>query len=125
ALMCDIRSAADTATFAESYARLGIIPGGGGAWLLPQAIGTSAAAELLFTGRRVDAARALELGLVSQVVAGGELMSHAHALADEIAANAPHAVRAAKRLLREARDQSLPSHLELAAAIQPLLQATD
>lgn len=125
ALMCDLRIAGESAVMAESYVTLGIIPGGGGAWLLPQIVGVPRAAELLLTGCRISAAEALEFGLVSRVVADDELLVVAHELADRIAANAPYAVRAAKRLLREGRAQSLASHLELAAALQPILQETD
>lgn len=124
ALMCDIRIAAESAVMAESYVQLGLIPGGGGAWLMPKLVGGAVAAELLFTGRRVHAAEALELGIVSRVVPDDELLDHALVLADQIAANAPQAVRVAKRLLREGGSQSLSSHLELAAALQPLLQAS-
>lgn len=124
ALMCDLRIASTDAFFAESFVKLGIIPGDGGAWLLPRAVGAARAAEMALTGDRVNAATALEWGLVSRVVDPEELLTTARTLADRVAVNPPHAVRGAKRLLREAQLQSLDSNLELAAAMQPLMHAT-
>ncbi|MEU4380775.1 crotonase/enoyl-CoA hydratase family protein [Micromonospora echinofusca] len=124
ALMCDLRIASERAFFAESFVKLGIIPGDGGAWLLPRAVGAARAAEMALTGDRVDAATALEWGLVSRVVPHGELLSEARRLADRVAANPPHAVRMAKKLLREAQHQSLDSILELSAAMQALAHQT-
>lgn len=123
-MMCDLRIAGRSAVIAESYVQLGIIPGGGGAWLLPRAIGAARAAELLFTGKRIDAETALEYGIVSRVVDDQDLMDVARELATDIARNAPDAVRVAKRLMREGTQQSMSSHLEFAAALQPLLQAS-
>ncbi|MEV4463851.1 crotonase/enoyl-CoA hydratase family protein [Micromonospora echinofusca] len=124
ALMCDLRIASERAFFAESFVKLGIIPGDGGAWLLPRAVGAARAAEMALTGDRVDAATALEWGLVSRVVPHGELLTEARRLADRVAANPPHAVRMAKKLLREAQHQSLDSILELSAAMQALAHQT-
>ncbi|WP_327031036.1 crotonase/enoyl-CoA hydratase family protein [Micromonospora sp. NBC_01740] len=124
ALMCDLRIASERAFFAESFVKLGIIPGDGGAWLLPRAVGAARAAEMTLTGDRVDAATALEWGLVSRVVPHEELLTEARRLADRVAANPPHAVRMAKKLLREAQHQSLDSLLELSAAMQALAHQT-
>ncbi|MEH0973719.1 crotonase/enoyl-CoA hydratase family protein [Micromonospora sp. CPCC 205546] len=124
ALMCDLRIASERAFFAESFVKLGIIPGDGGAWLLPRAVGAARAAEMVLTGDRVDAATALQWGLVSRVVPHGELLAEARRLADRVAANPPHAVRMAKKLLREAQHQSLDSILELSAAMQALAHQT-
>lgn len=124
ALMCDLRIASETAFFAESFVKLGIIPGDGGAWLLPRAIGAARAAEMALTGDRVDAVTALEWGLVSRVVPPEQLLDAARALADRVAVNPPHAVRMAKKLLREAQHQSLDSILELSAAMQALAHHT-
>ena len=77
ALMADMRIASESAFFAESFVKLGLIPGDGGAWLLPRAVGAARAAEMAFTGDRVDAATALEWGLVSRVVAADALMDTA------------------------------------------------
>ena len=124
ACMCDVRVAADTAVFAESFVKLGIVPGDGGAWLLPRVIGFARAAELSLTGETFDAAYALEIGLVSRVVPAGELLAAARTIADKIAANPPHAVRMTRRLLREAQTATLAATLELSAAMQSLAHAT-
>lgn len=124
ACMCDLRVAATTARFAESFVRLGIIPGDGGAFLLQRIVGVTKAAEMTFTGEPIDAAEALDCGLVSQVVAPGQLMERAMELAQRIAVNAPHALRMAKRLMREAQHARLESVLELSAAFQAIAHAT-
>lgn len=97
ACMCDLRVASDKARFAESFVKMGIIPGDGGAWLLPRVIGMARAAELSLTGRMIDAATALQWGLVSQVVPPEELLNAANALASEIAANPPQVTRMTKK----------------------------
>lgn len=125
ALMCDLRVASTRAVFAESFVKVGIIPGDGGAWLLPRAIGNARAAEMAFTGEPIDAQRALEWGLVSQVVEPEELLDAARALAARVVANPPHALRMTKKLLREGQHQSLESLLELSAAMQAVAHHTD
>ncbi|SEQ73583.1 crotonase/enoyl-CoA hydratase family protein [Thalassovita taeanensis] len=125
ATMCDIRIASDKAIFAESFVKVGIIPGDGGAWLLPRAVGASKAAELCFTGEMIDAAEAERIGLVSRVVPHDDLMSAARALAEKIAANPVHALRLSKRLLREGENMNLSQVLQLSAAFQSLMHETD
>jgi len=125
ACMCDIRIAADTARFAESFVKLGIIPGDGGAWLLPRVVGRSRAAEMCFTGEMIDAATALDWGLVSRVVPEDDLMPAAMDLAQRITANPIHAVRMAKRLMREGEHATLSTLLEMSAAFQALAHDTD
>ena len=122
--MCDIRIASTHAKFAESFVKLGIIPGDGGAWLLPRVIGLSRAAELSFTGQVIDAEQALAWNLVSRVVPPEELLPTARALAEQIAANPPQAVRLTKRLLREGLDTKLGSLLETAATFQAMCHQT-
>jgi enoyl-CoA hydratase/carnithine racemase len=122
--MCDLRIAAASARFAESFVKVGIIPGDGGAWLLPRLIGYSRAAELALTGDMIDAAQALSIGLISRVVPDADLLTEARALAERIAANPPHAVRMTKRLLLEGRHTRLDTLLEMAAAMQSLMHAT-
>jgi enoyl-CoA hydratase/carnithine racemase len=116
ALMCDIRIAAESALFAETFAKVGIIPGDGGAWLLPRAVGLSRACEMIFTGAPIDARCAHEWGLVSRVVPDAELLTTAQALARSIANNPPGVLRMSKRLIREGQRMDLPSLLELSAA---------
>ena len=125
ACMCDIRLAAQNATFAESFARLGIVPGDGGAWLLPRAIGLPRASIMAFTGESIDAAKALEWGLVAQVATEAELMNEARSLARRIAVNPGHALRLTKRLLREGQHLRLDSLLELSASFQALAHHTE
>ena len=125
ACMCDIRIAADTARFGVTFLKLGIIPGDGGAWLLPRTVGMSWAAELLFTGDLIDAAKAREIGLVSHVVAPDALMGEARRLAERIAQQPPHALRIAKSLLRRGQEASYDTLLELSAASQGLSHLTE
>ncbi len=124
ACMCDMRIAAESARFAESFVKIGIIPGDGGAWLLPRVVGYSKACEMAFTGDPVGAAEALACGLVSKVVPDTELMAAAHALANRIAVNPRHAVRMTKQLIRQGRDSTLPALLQLSAAMQALMHTT-
>lgn len=120
ACMCDIRIASEKAVFAESFLKLGLVPGDGGAWLLPRIVGFSMAAEMTFTAEAVDANRAREIGLVSRVVPHAELLPAARALASRIAAHPPQALRLTKRLLRESHHGRLQDILELSAAFQAL-----
>jgi enoyl-CoA hydratase/carnithine racemase len=123
--LCDIRIASTRATFAENFARVGLISGDGGAWLLPRQIGLSRAAEMTFTGEPVDAATALAWGLVSKVVDPEDLLSEARVLAGRIAVNPPRQLRMAKRLLREGLNTRLDTVLELAAAYQGACHQTE
>jgi enoyl-CoA hydratase/carnithine racemase len=122
--MCDIRIASDKATFAESFVRVGIVPGDGGAWLLPRAVGMSKASEMAFTGEALNAQEALACGLVSKVVAAEALMEAALTLARKIAANPGAVLRMTKRLLREGERSSLESLLELSAGYQAIAHKT-
>lgn len=112
ALGCDIRIAAETAKLSAAYTARGLVPESGGTWLLPRILGWSKAAELLFTARTLKADEALELGLVSQVVPNDDLEATAMSVANEIAANAPLATRAAKRLMRHAMTEGLEDHVQ-------------
>jgi enoyl-CoA hydratase/carnithine racemase len=123
-LMCDIRIASERAVFAESFVKVGLIPGDGGAWLLPRAVGASRAAEMSFTGDSIDAATALAWGLVSRVVAPDDLLAVAHDLANRIAASPAHVLRMTKSLLRQSQQLSLDAALELAAGMQALAHHT-
>ncbi|MFZ2178051.1 MAG: crotonase/enoyl-CoA hydratase family protein [Rhodococcus sp. (in: high G+C Gram-positive bacteria)] len=124
AMMADMRVASTKAFFAESFVKLGIIPGDGGAWLLPRAIGQARAAEMAFTGDRVDARTALDWGMVSRVVEPEELLNCAAELAARVAVNPPHTLRMTKTLMREAQRQDLESLLELSATMQALAHHT-
>ena len=122
--MCDIRIASEKATFAESFVKVGIVAGDGGAWLLPRAVGMSKAAEMAFTGDSLSAQEALACGLVSKVVAPEKLMEEALNLANKIAANPGGVLRMTKRLLREGERSTLDSLLEISAGYQAIAHMT-
>jgi enoyl-CoA hydratase/carnithine racemase len=125
ALACDIRLASERAKLGETYVGLGLAPGNGGAWFLPRLIGTGLAAELALTGDLVDAARALEIGLVNRVVAPAELLTEAVALAARIAARPRRAIEATKQALRTAWQTDLAGALSSSFWTTAALQYTD
>ena len=124
AMMCDMRIASTKAKFAESFAKIGIIPGDGGAWFLPRAVGMSRACEMAFTGEAVDAETALSWGMVSEVTEPEALIPAAEALAARIAVNPPRSLRMTKKLLKEGQKVSLETLLELSASMQSLAHHT-
>ncbi len=109
----DFAYAADSATFAQTETRLGIMPGAGGTQCLPRAIGTRRAQELILSGRRFTADEAEKWGLVSAVFPHSELLPNALKMASTIAANAPIAVRQAKLAVNRGMDMSLANGLGL------------
>jgi enoyl-CoA hydratase/carnithine racemase len=111
ALGCDIRIAAEGAKLAAVFTKRGVLPESGGTWLLPRLVGWSKAAELAFTGRVLSAQESLDLGLVSRVVSGSDLIAESRALAAEIAKNAPMAVQATKRMLRLSLDETFEANV--------------
>lgn len=123
ATMCDIRIGSEKAMFAESFVKLGIIPGDGGAWFLPRAVGYSNACLMAFSGEPVRAEAALQMGLVSEVVAPEDLVGRALEHAQSIAANPPHAVRLTKQLMRGSEQSSLDELLDKSAAFQAVCHA--
>lgn len=125
ACMCDIRIAGKSARFAESFVKLGIIPGDGGAWFLPRAVGNSNARLMAFTGEQFDAEQSLQMGLVSQVVADDKLMDAARALAQRIAVNPAYGLRMAKRLLREGERSELQTLLDMSASMQAIAHQSE
>ena len=125
ACMADVRLASDRAKFGVTFLKLGLIPGDGGAWLLPRIIGNSCAAELLFTGDVIDAATAESWGLVSRVVPGESLMAEALALAERMAGQPPQALRLAKTLMRHGSTSSYETLMEMSAAAQALMHQTE
>lgn len=118
ACMCDIRIAAESAKFAESFVKLGLIPGDGGAWFLPRIVGLSKACEMTFSGDALNAQEALACGLVSKVVPNDQLMPEALKIAKRIAVNPPISVRMAKQLIREGQRTELETNLQTAAVMQ-------
>lgn len=125
ALLCDVRIASESAKFAESFIKLGLVSAAGGSWLLQRLVGPAIAAELTLTGDDFDANRARELGIVSQVVPSAELLPRAREIAGRIARHPAQAIRLNKRLLRDSLNGSLDSALSLAAGFQGLAQHTD
>lgn len=124
ACLADMRIASEKAKFGVTFLKLGIIPGDGGTWILPRVIGQARAAELFYTGDVIDAATALEWGLVSRVTRPEDLMSEAEELASKVSAQPPHALRQAKMLLRQGQQVSYDSALELAANTQAMMHLT-
>jgi 2-(1,2-epoxy-1,2-dihydrophenyl)acetyl-CoA isomerase len=125
ACMGDIRIASKDAKFGLTFLKIGLIPGDGGAWLSPRIMGMARAAELLFTGDVIDAAKALEWGIVSDVVEADELMDAAYAMATRVAKQPPLALRATKALLRQGQNTNFDTILELSAATQGLMHNTE
>ncbi len=126
ALGCDIRVASASAKLATGFAKRGILPESGGTWLLPRMIGYAKAAELTFRGNTVTAAEALELGIVNHTVADDEFAAFTTRVAGEIAANAPLAVRAIKRMMRAAETETFDQHVHhVFLQLLPLLGTSD
>lgn len=123
---CDIRLAADTAKLNPGFAKRGILPESGGTWLLPRMVGYAKAAEISFTGRTLTATEALDLGLVNHVHPAAELQSAARVLANEIASNAPLAVRAIKRMMRAAETETFEQNIHhVFLQLLPLFKTAD
>lgn len=126
ALGCDIRIAASTAKLNPGFAKRGILPESGGTWLLPRMVGYARAAEIVFTGRTLTAAESLELGIVNRVVEPGDLTEVTTHLAAEIAANAPLAVRAIKRMMRAAETETFEQNIHhVFLQLLPLFKTKD
>ncbi len=125
ASLCDIRLSAASAKFGATFLKIGLIPGDGGAWLLPRIIGWSRASQLYFTGDVVDAQTAREWGLVSEVYPDEQLMAEAEKLAQRICTQPPQALRMTKRLMRDGLTASFDTIMEMSAAMQVLVQRTD
>lgn len=125
AMMCDMRVASTRARFGEVFLNLGIIPADAGSWFLIRRLGYQKAAELTFSAAIIDAAKALELEMVLEVVPHDDLMARVRERAAIVAAKPPQAVRTAKRLLRNAERMDLPDFLNTAAAYQALMHHTE
>ncbi len=124
ACLADTRIAADSALFGATFLKIGLIPGDGGAWLLPRIIGMARASQLLYTGDVIDAVTAREWGLVSEVVPADQLLARAHEVADKICVQAPDVLRMTKQLLRHGMSSSFDAIMELSASMQALAHHT-
>lgn len=113
AMSCDIRICSDNAMFGQPEVGLGITPGFGGTQRLPRIVGLGMAKQLLYTARNIDAAEALRIGLVNAVVPQAELMDTAVKMANNVAKNAPIAVRACKKAVNEGMQVSIDKAVEI------------
>jgi len=126
ALGCDMRVAAQSAKLNPGFAKRGIVPESGGTWLLPRMVGYAKAAEITFTGRTLTADESLGLGLVNHVVPNEQFHDAVRELAGEIAANAPLAVRAIKRMMRAAETETFEQNVHhVFLQLLPLLRTDD
>ena len=124
AMMCDMRIAADTARFGETYVKVGIAPGNGGMWLLPRLVGLPKAMELILTGDIIDAAEAERIGLVNKVVPADQLPQATREFVGKVAEGAPIAVQIAKMGIVKGLEMTFPAALELAALALGTTQTT-
>jgi enoyl-CoA hydratase len=118
ALACDFRYIADRAKLGLNFTRIGLHPGMGATWTLPRLVGPALAAELLYTSRTIDGKEAGRIGLANRVMASEEVLEQATSVAEEIAANAPLAVRAVKQALRRTENASIEDQLQFEASEQ-------
>lgn len=125
ALMCDVVLASSSARFAETYAKMGLLPGVGGAWFLPRKIGVSAALDLFWTGRRVDAQEARELGIVTRVFAEDRFENDVREYAENLAQAAPLSVRYIKRLVYQGVNTDLNTHLDALSSHLALVRTSE
>ncbi|MBI2292173.1 MAG: enoyl-CoA hydratase/isomerase family protein [Betaproteobacteria bacterium] len=125
ALMCDMRYAAESARFAQTYARMGLIPGAGGAYYLPRLIGTARALEMSWSCEFIDAREAERIGLVNKVFPDDQLMAKTYEFAERVAKGAPLAIRLTKRILYQGLDCDLKTALNLAASNMPVVRTSE
>lgn len=123
-LGCDLRFGSRNARFAHTFIEMGIIPGDGGAWLLPRVVGWQRATELALTARFITAAEAEKYGVLLEVVPDNKLAARVAEVARTIASKPRPAVTLAKRLLRQSRTMDLDGFLEFSAALQAIAHTT-
>lgn len=120
--MADLRIAGAEATFAETFAKVGLVPGDGGAWFMIRAVGYSKATEMFFTGKTYNAADAMNMGLIHEVVSSDQLTQRTQILAERLASMPPIALQLTKKSLQNAFESSLSGHLDVVAAYQSITQ---
>jgi enoyl-CoA hydratase/carnithine racemase len=118
ALACDLRLLSDRAKFGEIFVKRGLMPDGGGTWLLPRIVGTGRALELLLTGDTVGAQRAYELGIGNKLWPEAEFHASAWAFARELAKGPPRVHRLVKRAVHDSADGPLEAALDREAVGQ-------
>lgn len=123
--MSDIRIGSEFSRFGETFIKLGIVSGDGGAWFLPRIVGPQRAAELTFSGRIISAEEALDYGLLMSVVPAGELIDSALSLAKDFAGKPRQALRINKRLLQAGQRLALQDFLDYCASQQSLCHASE
>ena len=116
ALMCDIRFAAQSATFAEVYARLGLLPGAGGAYFLPRLVGVAKALEMFWGTEYINTEEALRIGLINRVYPDADLMAETYAFATKVAEMPPLSIRLVKRAVYQSLDTDLKTSLDLTSS---------
>ena len=125
ALMCDLRVAAESATFAESYINMGLMAGDAGTYTLPRLVGASAALDLFWTGRTIAADEALRMGIVNRVVPDAQLMDATYELARSIAAKPQHAVRFFRRAVYQGLNMEMTTHLDMVSSHFAILRDSE
>jgi len=125
ALQGDLRFAAESARFAETYVKVALVPGAGGTWFLPRVVGTAKALELFWTGDFVNAAEAERLGIVNKVVPDAALMDHVYAVARKIAAGPALATRTIKRAVYQGLRTDLRTALHQMSSHYAVVTSSD
>lgn len=125
ALMCDLRISSDEAKFGSTFAKVGLIPGDGGAYFLTRVVGFARALELILTAKIIDADEARDIDLIHRAVPDDEVLDAARETAEQIASLPPKAVQTAKTALYRSVNRDLEGALQITAALQSLIQQTD
>lgn len=125
ALHADIRIAAESAKFAETYVRVGLVPGNGGAWFLPRIIGIPRALEMLWSADFVSAEEALKIGLVNKVVPDDKLIEETRAYVDRLVHSSPISVRLIKRSMYAGLNMDLRSALDMVSSHMILARSSE
>lgn len=125
ALMGDIRLAAESARFGTGYLKMGLVPGNGGAWLLPRLVGTAKALELLWSEELIGAGEAERIGLANRVVPDDDLMPQTYATARRLADGPTLAIRLIKRAVRQSFDMDFRTHLDMMSSHLGVVATTE
>jgi 2-(1,2-epoxy-1,2-dihydrophenyl)acetyl-CoA isomerase len=124
-LHCDLRFAAESARFAETYVRVGLVPGNGAAYFLPRIVGVPKALELLWSSDFLSARQALEIGLVNKVFPDDQLMEKTYEFATKVANSAPISVRMIKRTLYAGLNMDLRTSLDMVSSHMTLARSSE